>query len=704
MEQPLLTTKLFIPQLSEKHITRKNLLKKLIAGYQNNNQLTLICAPAGYGKTTLALEFINSLPMRSAWLSLDDGDNDLHRFLLYFCEAIRNAGVNIADDVTAMISDAGIQNMEHIITLVINCVTEYQEKVTLTFDDFHIIHALKVKEIFKFIIDHQPPNLHLILISREDPQLPLARLRMKNKLTEIRIGELLFTNDEATEFFHLMNGISINDQSVEKVNQRTEGWVAGIVLAALLLNGYEEDQMEDFLHKFDGTNHYIIDYLVEEVLEHQEKDLREFLCKTSILERMNERLCNEITGRLDSKDILMQMEKKNLFLIPLDDKKEWYRYHHLFADSLKTFLTEEEEESTLYIRASVWMKQNGYSNEAVRYAFKSKDIGLAVKMVEDSTQEIFINAQIDSFLNWLELLPEELIKQNEILCIRKGIALLITGKWMEGIKYIDTFNPDQIEQLSNQNKGLLLIMRAMQANVEGRDAEPIAKEALQFLEPWDPIAITSTLNTLGRAQCQKGNFSEASLTFKKAYESGMKIGYQFVTTLALMNYSACLQLLGSSEEALSLCNHYVDMMKKKFHKLPTYIGVLYCVMADLYSENNDQEKAISYHDTGMQLCRSISFDVEGSLILFRRKNDEQECIHQSGLAADVIELNYGEKLSEREIEILRLLIRGLSNKEIADTLFIAINTTQWHLSHIYSKLGVKSRTQAMLKAKELGLI
>ncbi len=135
--------------------SRKNLLKKLIAGYQNNNQLTLICAPAGYGKTTLALEFINSLPMRSAWLSLDDGDNDLHRFLLYFCEAIRNAGVNIADDVTAMISDAGIQNMEHIITLVINCVTEYQEKVTLTFDDFHIIHALKVKEIFKFIIDHQ---------------------------------------------------------------------------------------------------------------------------------------------------------------------------------------------------------------------------------------------------------------------------------------------------------------------------------------------------------------------------------------------------------------------------------------------------------------------------------------------------------------------------------------------------------------------
>lgn len=715
MVQPLLFTKLFIPQISDNHILRKAQLKKLRAGLERNNQLSLVCAPAGYGKITLVLEFLQAVDENTAWVSLDDGDNDPQRFLLYLTAALKNSGMEIGKDVETLITDIGFSKSDTVLTMLINSIANLKDKVILVLDDYHLIRSPKINEIIKFLLDHQPINLHLVILSREDPKLPLASLRMRDKLTEIRLGELLFSYEEASEFFHSAIGRKISNQDVEKVTMRTEGWIAGLQLAALLLKNYSEAQMEDFFHKFDGTNSYIIDYLVEEVLDHQDQKIRDFLCRTSVLERMNDELCNELTNRLDSKEVLIQLEKKNLFLISLDDKKEWYRYHHLFADSLKTSLSKEEERN-LYKLTSVWMKKNGFSNEAVRYAFKSKDLELAIKMVEDSVLETFQTAQLDSLVEWMENLPVDMIKNNEVLSVRKGIALIIVGRITEAIQYLNYLDQEFERKASSHNKGLLFMARAMLANIDGKDAENLAKEALKYLEPWDPIAITSTLNSLGRAQYRKGNVADAVLTFQGAFEAGLKLGYQFITTLALMNYSLCLHTIEQNEMAIALCNQYMEEMKKVYHKLPPYIGVLYISMAELYLHNNEVDKARYYKEEGLALCNMISFDGEASLKMYKdfgSKNNLREAAKNTltaGINSETVNskkigiLDYNEKLSEREAEILELIGKGLSNQEIANTLFISKNTTQWHISHIYTKLGVKNRTQSILRAKEFGIL
>jgi LuxR family maltose regulon positive regulatory protein len=672
-------------------------LQKLIIGYSAGNQLTLVCAPAGYGKTTAVLEFLHAAGADSAWISLDEGDNDAQRFLAYLVAALRKAQVPIGNDIDSLLTDIGMKTTETVLTMLVNDIAICSGKKVIVLDDYHVIHSSKVNDMLKFLLGHQPPNLHLIIISREDPQLPLSRLRMKDKLTELRADDLLFSCDEAAELFNKSTEIKLGSEAVQKLTHRTEGWIAGLQLAALLLKSIRQDQIDDYIGKFDGTNSYIIDYMVEEVLEHQPQEISDFLCKTSVLERMNDKLCNELTGRCDSREVLQRIDKANLFLIPLDDKREWSRYHHLFADSLKIRLSEEDEKE-LYGKAAVWMKSNGFSYEAVRYAFKSKDMILAMKMVEDTTLEAFQNAQLESLVKWLEMLPEDMIKKSEVLSVRKAIACFITGRNDEAIKYMNSLDDNFEQKASPHNKGLLYYLKAVTAGLMGQDSEPFAREALKYLQPWDPIARTSALNNLGRAQYMKGQVSDALVTLKNAYEEGLKLGYQFVTVLALMNYSSCLHATGQSKKALTLCEQYIAQMKSKYDKLPPFVGILYVTMSGFYSSSNDTKRARLLKEEGLELCRSISYDVEGSLKIFNKATGVKEVKEAAGV------INFVEKLSERELEVLTLLGKGLSNREIAKTLFITINTTQWHISHIYEKLGTKSRTQAILKAKEFGIL
>lgn len=694
---PLLLTKLFIPKMTDKHVRREMLLSKLIEGYHAGNQLTLVCAPAGYGKSTAVLEFLNSVNADSAWISLDEGDNDAQRFLAYMVAALRKANVTIGNDIDSLITDIALKTTETILTMLVNDIADCRCGKVLVMDDYHAIRVQKINDILKFLLDHQPLNLHIVIISREDPQLPLARLRMKGKLTELRMEDLLFSKEEAAELFDKSANVTLGDEAIRKLTDRTEGWIAGLQLASLLLKNYRQDQIDEYIDRFDGSNKYIIDYLVEEVLEHLTQDISDFLCKTSVLDRMNDRLCNELTGRSDSRDILQRIDRANLFLIPLDDKREWFRYHHLFADSVKTRLSEDEEREQNR-KAAIWMRNNNFSYEAVRYAFQSKDVDLAVSMVEGSVMEAFQNAQLDSLVTWMDMLPENKIRESEVLSVRKAIACFIIGRVNDAIKYMNTLDREFEQNASLHNRGLLYYLRAMVAALAGRDVEPLAREALKFLQPWDPIARTSALNSLGRAQYVKGQVSEATGTFRSAYEEGLKIGYQFVTTLALMNYSSCLHAMGQSKTAIELCEQYIEEMKSRFDKLPLFIGILYVTMAGFYDSNNDREKAGIFKEEGLALCRSISFDVEASLKVFGNTGLLKKAVEK----ADVM-IN-GETLSARETEILSLLGKGFSNREIAESLFVTINTIQWHISHIYGKLGVRSRTQAILKAKEIEIL
>ncbi len=693
MYSPLLATKLFTPRISESYISRKTNSDRLIAGYQNGCHLTLICAPAGYGKTSLALEFLQGVEDPNAWISLDDGDNDPKSFLAYFAAALKHASIPVGDDLDALIADSVIGSPETILTLLINTTSICTDRHILVLDDYHVIRNQKIHDLMKFLLEHQPSGLHVVIISREDPPLPLARLRMKGTLSELRMDHLLFTADEIAKLFKRSTDRDIEDRIASKVASRTEGWIAGIQLVVLMLKNRREDEMDLVVSEFDGSSSYIIDYLVEEVLENEPAEIRDFLFRSSVLERMNSSLCDAVLQRNDSKEMLRQIEKKNLFLLPLDDKREWYRYHQLFADSLQNHLCLEDEKE-LNKRAAVWMKDSGLTREAVHYAFATKDLPFAFSIVENSVEEAFQNAQLDSYLEWMNRFPEDMIRQSELLCVRKAVVLFATGHPLEAAAYLGTLDSTFEQNASPHNKGLFLSIRAMSANTFGTDAEPLAREALQYLQPWDPIARTSTLNTLARAQYKKGHVAEALVTFKSAYESGIQLGYQFITTITLTSYSSCLHTLKRTDEALRLCLDYIEGMQRQFVKPPAYIGVLYLAMAKLYSSKHDIKEAQRLQEEGLALCRSISYDGEAAL-LFTDSTSKP--------AKDQPTPDFVDKLSDREQEILALLGGGFSNHEIAQKLFISINTTQWHITHIYEKLDVKNRTQAVLKAKQLGL-
>lgn len=887
----LLSTKLFIPEIRKNYVQRIHLLKKLIKGINSGSKLTLVSAPAGYGKTTLALEFLQSVNIANAWISLDEGDNDIVQFLSYLITALKKIMGATGSGMEDAALDFRLASSNVPMTMMINEISLQSRKVILVLDDFHYIHSDPVIDAVKFLLDHQPPNLHIVITTREDPPLPLPRIRAQGRITEIRMEDLCFNRDESAEFLSRVMNLKLSNEAVDAIAERTEGWIAGLQLAGLSLKGCDEYDVDEFLRIFLGTHSYIVDYLVEEVIGRQPEEVREFLCMTSVLGRMSGRLCDAVTGRRDSRLLLRELEKSNLFLIPLDSKREWYRYHHLFADSLRTELPKEEE-TLIHRKAALWLEENGFLQDAIDSAFRSGDMRLALRLVESSVAQAFENAQLTTFVKWVDKLPGELVKSSEILAVRKAWALLMVGYGNGTQEYIDSLGESFLEKATPHNKGLLLSLRAVIAQYAGQqDAEKLAEEALRFLEPWDSVMRIAALNTLGRAQKNNGKAIEAVKTLQITYAESRKLGYSFVTTLTLMNLGMILNSLGKRNEAFDLYNEYIDGMKSKFPKPLPFIGIVYIGIADLYYECNELEKAKSYMEEGSELCQSIFFnwienegllesriqfalgdweaaistirrsigsipDGPGSenlilhiaalmefllksgnqdeagqyeetlkrygectdnlasekaylpyvrLLIYQNRYDEarkllenieinlektqksrelitfyllysKACfmggnrlkakayfekairlaepqgyyrlfldeepiikdIVSSGMIEDGTFINriaefikapservilpYGtpgkravpeqvmaggsglpERLSQRETEILELLVKGMSNDEIAKTLNISINTTQWHISHIYSKLGVRSRTQAILKARELQL-
>ncbi len=696
MPQMLLTTKLYMPSIAARTIRRESLISRWLEGYRTGRRVTLICAPAGYGKTTLMTELLMASSAVSAWLSLDEGDNDSQRFLTYLCSALKQAGVILQGGLESLMQDAGFQAPEAVMTLLLGSAADFGQNLLLVLDDYHLIRQQKVHNLVQFMLSHQPVNLHIALLTREDPPLNLSRLRVKEELAEFRVNDLLFNREETALLLNASLDEPLPQESSGRVADCTEGWAAGIKLYALALKGLDYPSAQAYIERLSGTHAYIIDYLVEEVLNAQPEELRTFLRKTSILERFDGDLCNAVTLQNDGREMLREVSRRNLFLIPLDDRREWFRYHALFADSIKSSLTRAEEKE-LYLAAARHMKMRGLNNEAVTYAFLSGDMGKAVTLVEDSTEDAFRTAQLDTLLHWLEKLPDDLVRTNEVLCMRRPIACFITGRLQEAVGYFQALGPDFEREASPHNRGLYYSMKAMMAGAAGQDAEPLAREALKHLEPWDPIARTSTYNTLGRAQFRKGNIREAAETFQSALSAGMRLGHQFVTTLVSMSYASCLHAMGRHREAVEQCDTFIAGMKKQHGQLPPYVGILYVAMAGYLQALGERERADRLKSEGEALCRSISYDIGASLKIFINPPPKQE-------KEPAPMLGLGEKLSEREMEILRLLVKGLSNGEIAKALFISTNTTQWHISHLYSKLGVKSRTQATAKAHELGLL
>src|SRR6202049_835240 len=380
MPTSILATKLYRPRLRPNVVSRPRLIERLNAGL--HRKLTLIAAPAGFGKTTLISEWVAFIGRPTAWLSLDEGENDPARFLAYLVAALQTIAAHIGEGVLGMLQSSQPLPTEAILTALLNEITTLPDHFVLVLDDYHVIDARPVDVALTYLVEHLPPQMHLVIATREDPQLPLARLRARSHLTELRAADLRFTASEAAEFLNQVMGLSLSAEDIATLEDRTEGWIAGLQLAALSMQGHQD--VPGFIRAFAGDHRYIVDYLLEEVLQRQPEPVRRFLLQTAILDRLNGPLCDAVTGQEEGNARLEALERGNFFVVPLDDTRHWYRYHHLFAEVLSARLMEEQPDqvATLHRRASAWYEQHGSVGDAIRHALEARDFARAADLVE----------------------------------------------------------------------------------------------------------------------------------------------------------------------------------------------------------------------------------------------------------------------------------------------------------------------------------
>src|SRR6266699_1452142 len=360
MSTAILATKLYIPRLRPNVVLRPRLLERL--NEDLHRKLTLIAAPAGFGKTTLVSAWVEGSERpraRTAWLSLDEGDNDPARFRAYLVAALQTIAATLGEGVLGVLQSSQPPPPEAILTALLNEITTLPDQFVLVLDDYHVIDAKPVDLALTFLVEHLPPQMHLVIATREDPLLPLARLRARGELTELRAADLRFTPSEAAEFLNSVMGLNLSPGNIAALEDRTEGWIAGLQLAALSMRGRED--IPEFIRAFTGDHRYILDYLVEEVLTRQPEPVRSFLLQTAILDRLSGSLCDAVTGQEKGNVRLEALERGNFFVVALDDTRHWYRYHHLFAEVLSAHLLAEQPDqvATLHRRASEWYERNG---------------------------------------------------------------------------------------------------------------------------------------------------------------------------------------------------------------------------------------------------------------------------------------------------------------------------------------------------------
>ncbi|MCJ7700658.1 MAG: NACHT domain-containing protein, partial [Anaerolineales bacterium] len=425
MEQ-LLTTKFHIPHTRPELVSRPRLIERLNQGTRLGCKLTLISAPAGFGKTTLVSEWLDNLRLdtkkenqsksRIAWLSLDESDNDPARFLAYSITAlhqIEGIDATFGKGALSMLQSPQPPQTETVLTSLINEITAIPDRILLVLDDYHLIEAQPIHDALTYLLEHLPPQMHLVIATREDPYLPLARLRARDQLTELRANDLRFTPSEATEFF---KGLDLSEEDLSALETRTEGWIAGLQLAGLSMQGFDRgSDLSNFVKRFTGSDRYIQDYLTDEVLRQRPKGTGDFLLQTSVLNRMNGPLCDtvrfelteKVTELTDSQVILESLDTANLFIVPLDNERHWYRYHYLFADLLRQRLrqTQPEQMPILHRRASEWYEQKGFIDEAIEHALQAEEFERAANMIEERVDALWQRGEHIKLRLWLDGLP-----------------------------------------------------------------------------------------------------------------------------------------------------------------------------------------------------------------------------------------------------------------------------------------------------------
>ena len=431
MDTQILATKLYKPPPRSHVVLRPRLTERLNEGLRG--KLTLLSAPAGFGKTTLISEWLTSDQAPAAWLSLDEADNDLARFLAYLVAALRSVAPRVGEGVMSALQGPQPPPAETVLTTVLNDMAGVPQECVLVLDDYHVIDSKPIDDALTFLLDHLPPNLRVVIATREDPRLPMARLRAGSQMTELRAADLRFTVAEATGFLNHAMGLSLSHENVAALEARTEGWIAGLQLAAISLRGSQDT--DAFIASFSGSHHFVMDYLMEEVLQRQAESVQSFLLRTSILDRLCGPLCDAVTLAPSSSGqaTLRYLERANLFTVPLDDERRWYRYHHLFADLLRQRLAAPAESDGLSVaelhqRASQWFEDNGLYVDAFQHAVAAYDTERAARLLEDKDFPLHFRGVVTVLLNWLGSLPKDALDARPELWVNYAGLMLVNGQ------------------------------------------------------------------------------------------------------------------------------------------------------------------------------------------------------------------------------------------------------------------------------------
>ena len=545
----LLLTKLFAPPTRPNLVLRPRLVHRLNAGLHPSRKLTLVSAPAGYGKTTLVTEWLQDIQALIAWLSLDVSDNDPARFFAYLIAALQQIDGRIGKNTRALLQSPQPLPPEVMLTTLCNEITDAPASFILVLDDYHVISSLPIHQQLDFLVEHRPPPMHLVIVTREDPPLPLSRLRARGQMVEIRQEDLRFLPEECEDFLRRVMGLDLLADDIASLERRTEGWIAGLQLAALSMQGRTD--LPGFVKAFTGGSHYVLDYLIEEVFEQQSVDEQDFLLRTSILDQLSGSLCDAVAGRTGSAVLLDRLEHANLFIIPLDQSRTWYRYHHLFAELLRQRLhsTGTIPEKELHCLASQWFSDEGLFSEAIHHALAASDWVRAAELISDHSVMMLRRGELMTLLGWLKSLPDEVVFERPQLCRDYGWALTLTGQFDRAAPYLD--RAERALQGDAEKLGQVLVAQAYLARTRGEFARSIAlaNRALALIQESDVLHRSMVTFTLGLAYFRSGQLAEAEQALLEACQAARLSGNDYAKLTALGFLGAIQMMQGKLHRA-----------------------------------------------------------------------------------------------------------------------------------------------------------
>ncbi len=601
MDELLINTKFFLPIVRKGRIDRHRLLNQLNKELQQadlfTRKLTLISAPPGYGKTTLAVDWLKSLSLHTLWLTLDENDNEPVLFLAYFIEALGELDTDILEYRDAVRRATDPKALTGLMTALINRVSLIKSPFIFIFDDYQTIHNPTIHTQMGFLIEHQPPNLHLVILSREDPPLPLSRLRSLGQLCEIREEHLRFTAEETSQLLQFL-GIDILPADLNLLQKRTEGWVTGLQLAGISMQTYKEPS--DFIKNFAESNRYVQDYLFEEVFSKLDEDIREFLLKTAVLDRMTPKLCDRITGREDSSKLLTALSKMNLFTFPIDSSYIWFRYHQLFRDTLRHQgqLRKDIQENFLHQRACDWFREHGFLREAVLHAIKGEDWACAAELIGSLGQEMLKNGEIITLRTWYETVPEEVLLNQPALYLTFVWSFLLTSQYDQADAMLKKIE-QKIDQ-SSPHFGQMAASQAYLARSQGNSKRVIEKseQALSCL-PEDDFASRGIISlNLGLAYWHEGRLDDAESALNAAKGFAQQIGNTYALLTAEIFHARTLATKGKFSQAEA---RYQDILK--LDQQSPILALLHYDLSEIYYERNQLDLAEEHLSQGLKISQ-----------------------------------------------------------------------------------------------------